>query len=346
MLVAEIHNNRQLSVVEREAPPLPEGGALVRLTGCGFCGSDLDKLVNQKAAPGSVLGHEVTGVIETLAPDHEEAGFRVGDRIVTSHHVPCGSCHYCLNNSESMCRTFKQSNLSPGGFSQLIGLTAGHLKHTAFKIPDGISDAEAACVEPLACTLRAVKRGGETINGSTAIIGLGFIGMMAAQLYRNRGDHVIGFDLAANRLQLATAEGFVNAAFHPADTRTASRYLDDNTETGGVDRVFLTVVNPKTLELALSLVRDGGNLILFTSAACETAIDPTALYFRELNLITSYSPSLSDLKEAAGIIFQRQISVSPLVTHHLTLDRINEAVALYQSGEAIKVLITNEATAS
>ena len=134
----------------------------------------------------------------------------------------------------------------------------------------------------------------------------------------------------------------MNAACRPADEPGIRAFLDEQTPTGGADRVFLTVVTQKTLDLALALVRDGGTIILFTSATDPQAmVDPTALYFRELNLVTSYSPALSDLKDAAETVFERRIDVRPLVTHHLDLARINDAVALYQSGQAIKVLITS-----
>lgn len=339
MLVARIQDNYEIDLAEQPVPGLPPRGALVQVLGCGLCGSDLDKFVHHKANPGSVLGHEVVGIIEALDDQHP-SGWHLGDRIVSAHHVPCGQCYYCLNDSESMCRQFKQTNLNPGGFSQYISLTEEHLKHTAFKVPTEVSSAEASCVEPLACVLRAVRRGGSAVNGSVAIIGLGFIGMMAAQVYQNDGYAVYGLELDPARIELAKSQGFLMDAFNPAQEKDRLlEILSRHIPLGKVDTVFLSVVNERALDLALEIVRDGGNLVVFTSAAEGTRVDPSRLYFREINLITSYSPALQDLKDAAHMIFNRKVHVKPLISHQLPLSEIRDAFDLYRSGRAIKVFI-------
>lgn len=340
MQVASIQNNYQIELSDRPIPTLPPKGALIRVLGCGLCGSDLDKLVHKKASPGSVLGHEIVGVIEALDDGHPN-GWKLGDRLVSAHHVPCGHCHYCLNDSESMCRQFKETNFQPGGFSQYLALSEEHLKNTAFKVPAGITNEEASCVEPLACVLRGLRRGGAQRNGSVMIIGLGFIGMMAAQVYQNDGYTVYGVDLDPLRNHLALSEGFVQEAFHPLNQAEHLRdTLQQQTPTSKVDTVFLSVVNHKTLKLALDIVRDGGNIIVFTSGPADTTIDPNLLYFREINLITTYSPALTDLKNATRMIFNQEINVKPLVSHRVPLRDIQQAVHLYQSAQAIKVFIS------
>lgn len=325
MRVAQIQDEEyKLIANEREAPALPAGGALLRLIGCGLCGSDLDKILNRKAPKGAVLGHEVVG--EVIALDKGITDFQIGDRVVTSHHTPCGQCHFCLNDSESMCPAFKASNLLPGGFSEVIGLTAEHLAKTVFKVPADVSDIEASCVEPLACVIRAMRRSlrnGPVHDPSALIIGLGFIGAMAAQLYQQQGFTVTGLERDATRFDLAKAYGWV--------TEPTS---------DPVDLVFLTVVNAATLETALARVRDGGTIVLFTSSQQPISLDPNTLYFREINVVTSYSPALVDLQAAADLIFHHRLTLAPLMTHTVKLDDIDQAVELYQRGEAIKVFVT------
>jgi L-iditol 2-dehydrogenase len=339
MLVAHIDNDYGIGLAQVPIPALPPKGAIVKVVGCGLCGSDLDKFIHHKANPGSVLGHEVVGIIEALDDEHP-SGWKLGDLIVAAHHVPCRQCHYCLNDSQSMCRQFKRTNLNPGGFSQYIALSEDHLRYTAFKVPTGISPAKASCVEPLACVLRAIRRGNTHVNGSVAVIGLGFIGMMAAQVYQNDGYAVYGFDLDRNRLALTQQHGFVMDAFHPTeDTERFQNTLSRHIPVGKTDIIFLTAVTPHTIALALDLIRDGGQLILFTSASNGTTIDPSQLYFREINVITSYSPSLSDLNDAARMIFNQKINVTPLISHQMSLSEIGQAFELYQSGQAIKVFI-------
>ena len=317
---------------------LPHKGAIIQMTACGLCGSDLDKIINQKAKPGMVLGHEVTGIIHDLCPEYDGV-FQIGDRIVTSHHVPCLHCHYCQSGCESMCRTFKSTNLKPGGFSEYFSMTEGHLNHTAFKIPDTITDAEASCIEPLSCVVKAIRKSHQLTpdvaqqpERSATVIGLGFIGLMATQVYTQQGYQVTGYELNPERQQLALEQGFCTNVNTPPETLKHS-----------MDTVFLSALSPQTLEIALTLVRDAGTLILFSSSLnskSKPILDPDILYFREISVIPSYSPNLEDLRNAAELIFNQQINVQSLCTHTKPLDSFDEALTLYQSGEAIKVVIT------
>ncbi|MGE0200876.1 MAG: alcohol dehydrogenase catalytic domain-containing protein [Candidatus Melainabacteria bacterium] len=330
-----------LRLQERDLPTLPPGGALLALTGCGLCGSDLDKLRSLKVPEGTVLGHEVVGRILALADDHRSP-FQVGDRVVTSHHVPCGVCHYCRNDSESMCRQFKVTRLDPGGFAEVIALSAAHLQQTVQGVPSNLSDAEASCMEPLACVLRGVNRTRTLKNGAVAVVGLGFIGLLAAQLYRLRGDRVIGLDPLAVRRELALREGWVSSAWDPMlDSETLRVAVQHETVVGGVDIVFLTVLNQASLDQALALVRDGGQILVFAGAgAVAPQLDLNALYFREISLITSYSPSLADQREALMLMARSRVSVKPLVQETLPLTDIQQAVERYGRGEAIKLMLT------
>jgi len=99
-------------------PAAGPGELLLRLRGCGLCGSDIAKIVESSTRAPSVLGHEVVG--DVVEAGTGVNGFGHGDRVVAAHHVPCGRCHYCRRASESMCREFKLSNLDPGGFAEPI----------------------------------------------------------------------------------------------------------------------------------------------------------------------------------------------------------------------------------
>jgi L-iditol 2-dehydrogenase len=321
-------------------PALPQGGALIRVSGCGLCGSDLDKLMNRPLPDGTVLGHEVVGRIAALSKS-AKGDFYVGQRVVAAHHVPCGSCHYCRNQSPSMCPAFKATNIRPGGFSEVIAVSGAHLQHVVFPIPDLICDVQASAVEPLACVLRGVERSGSFVDGSVAVIGLGFIGLLAAQAYALKGYRVYGVEKQWERLDLALSKGWIQEGAVLEELPGLKKRIADETPVGRVDTVFLTAVNAATIRLALELVRDGGSILLFASqhAASEALIDPNPLYFREVTVTASYSPSLESLRSAATLIFSNQIDVRILTTHILPLSRLDDGVSLYRSGQAIKVFI-------
>jgi L-iditol 2-dehydrogenase len=169
-------------VIQLREWPDPEPGPgelLLRVRGCGLCGSDILK-VTAAAPDPSVLGHEVVGdVIEVGAGVHR---FATGDRLVVAHHVPCFACHYCRRGSHSMCRHFKRINLDPGGFAELVRVPAPNVEHAAFRLPAAMADETASFTEPLACCLRAVKRARIAPGDTALVVGLGSIGCLLVQL--------------------------------------------------------------------------------------------------------------------------------------------------------------------
>ena len=193
-------------------------------------------------------------------------------------------------------------------------------------------------MEPLACVLRAVRRTPlSQSKGSTAVIGLGFIGLLTAQVLKCQKQAVLGIDLNPQRLGLARTMEWVDLAVHPIEQEHEWQTWLDEQATQAVDAVFLTVVNPSTLDLAFRLLRNGGTLTVMAGNPKGASVDPNTLYYREINVVTSYSPALEDLRQAKDDLFQRVISVNPLITHPLPIEDFNEGLALYTNTEAIKV---------
>ncbi|MCA9789693.1 MAG: alcohol dehydrogenase catalytic domain-containing protein [Cyanobacteria bacterium HKST-UBA06] len=340
MKVAVVNRNREVMLEEAPKPTIPQGGALIRVKGCGVCGSDVEKWQDRPIRKALVLGHEVVGVVEELSSEalHLYPSLHEGQRVAVAHHASCMACYYCQHESPTMCEQFKTSNLDPGGFSQWLAVSAAHLAHTVHPIVDHVSDEAASCVEPLACCLRAVDRLPRHAS-SALVVGLGFIGQLTAQIMSRRGIGVVGTDLQPDRIELARDHRWILDGHADADqAETAVKAI---TEGRGADVVFLTVVNAATLKLALAAVRDGGTLLVFSaSKSAKALIDPNPFYFRELSLITSYSPSMAHLRQAASWINQGLVDVTPLMTHRYDLSLIEEGLECYKSGKAIKVYIT------
>ena len=80
-------------------------GAIVMTLGCGLCGSDIVKFRHKIVHDGAVLGHEIVAEILEINSDTK---FKKGDRIVTSHHIPCGECNFCRHGNVSMCEHRKE----------------------------------------------------------------------------------------------------------------------------------------------------------------------------------------------------------------------------------------------
>ena len=315
--------------------PAPGPGELVlRMHGCGLCGSDILKV--NAATPGpTVLGHELVGQVVAIGPG--VGRFAPGDRLVVAHHVPCFACHYCRRGSPSMCRHFKRVNLDPGGFAELVRVPAPNVEHAAFRLPAGMAEETASFTEPLACCLRAVKRSGVAPGDTAVVVGLGSIGCLLAQLLVLHGARVFASDLLDTRRTLGRRMGALvldaDAALDPA--------LREATEGRGADLVIVTAGGAAVLPAAAARVRDGGTLHYFAGGAGESLPLPlAALYHRELTLTATYSSSPAELAEAFELLAGRRIHVDGLVSHRLPLGRLAEGVDLMRRHEAVKVYVT------
>ncbi len=230
---------------------------------------------------GTVLGHEIVAKIVDI---DSETNFKQGDVIITSHHIPCGKCEYCKNGNVSMCRHFKETNIRPGGFSELVFVSEEHLKNVAYLKPENLTDDEAAFYEPLGCCIRAVKRAGLRQNSTAIVIGLGSIGILMAQALKAFGMNVIGCDLISSRVELLKSLGI--EAFNVTEMCDSIK----------ADGVFMTSGSDKALPTALKYVRDGGKIVVFSSTPMNTGYANNEIYYRELTVLGSYSPSPADLK--------------------------------------------------
>jgi len=316
-------------------PVAGPGELLLRLRGCGLCGSDIAKIVESPTRAPAVLGHEVVGdVVEAGEGVH---GFGAGDRVVAAHHVPCARCHYCRRSSESMCREFKLSNLDPGGFAEFVRVPVPNVRHATFRIPDHLTDEEASFVEPLACCLRAVDRARVEPGDTAVVVGLGSIGCLFTQLLARAGAAVAGADPLAPRAALARELG-AREAGGPDAAAKAARELSEGR---GADHVIVTGGGADVLGWAAALTRDGGAIHYFAGGPGEALPLPLAtLYHHELTITTTYSSSPATLARAFWLLAAGKVDVERLITHRLPLDRLAEGVDLMRRREALKVYVT------
>lgn len=273
-------------------------GAIIKTHGCGLCGSDIVKFRHNLAKDGTVLGHEIVGEIVEI---NSKSNFKVGDKIVSSHHIPCFNCNYCKNENYSMCEHFKLTNIVPGGFSEYIFLSEEHLQNVAYKVPDNLTEEEISYYEPLGCCIRAIKRGGLLPKSNVLIVGLGSIGLLMAQGIKAFGHSVFGADILQNRIDKADELGIKS-------------YNSNELENFGVDAVFLTAGADATIDLALKNVRDGGKIIVFASTPKNLGFANNEIYYRELTVMGSYSPSPADLKDSIELLKAGKINVKNLST--------------------------------
>jgi L-iditol 2-dehydrogenase len=335
---AVAYSGERIRIEELSLPEPGRGELVVRVRACGLCGSDLAKMFQQTLSAPTVLGHEIAGEVVQLGTDVDQ--FHVGDRVMVAHHVPCYGCHYCRHGNYSMCRSFKQSNLIPGGFAEEVLVPAQHVKLTTLHLPRHVSFDEGSFAEPLACCLRALRRWNLQPADVVLIVGLGPMGLLLAQLVHESRGIVLGTDMDEQRLEFAKRIG-IDAVCSAVDVVQLMRLAKDLTQSRGCDVVVLTAGHGGTVQDACEWVRDGGTITLFGNLARQrpAQLDPNILYSREITIQGSYSPSPLELVHALYLIESHAVKVDPLITHRLPLEELPQAVELARTRKAMKAII-------
>ncbi|HEX3531323.1 MAG TPA: alcohol dehydrogenase catalytic domain-containing protein [Thermoanaerobaculia bacterium] len=331
--------------VRLETRPVPQPGPgeiRLRLRQAGLCGTDLYKLSHGTAAPGTVLGHEVVGTVEVVGQGVAESGIAPGDRVVVPHHVACGECTLCRRGSETLCPVFRESLLTPGGFSEHILVGARAVRLATFVLPEHLSDEAAVFLEPAACVLRGIRHSrlpeiaelaAADESPAVAVLGAGSMGLL----------HLLVLKALFPSVRVAVVDPLEdrrNLALHlGADAAAAPGQAMDQAQ----DVVFDTVGGPGPLEAALTLSREGGTAVLFAHSSegsgGRAAFDLNRFFKSERKLVATYSGSLAEQREIWHLLVEHRLDPRPLITHHLPLSRCAEAVDLARQRQALKVLL-------
>lgn len=324
MKIAVIENDKIIIKQAEDEKLGDRKGAIVKVLGCGLCGSDIVKFVHKIAKNGTVLGHEIVAKIVDINSDTD---FKIGDEIVTSHHIPCGECVYCKHGNVSMCKHFKSTNIRPGGFSELVYLSEEHLQNVAHLKPKNLTDIEASFYEPLGCIVRAVKRANLLECDEVLVVGLGSIGILTAQALKAYGAKVTGCDLISERIDVLKS-----LEINALDVRTLS-------EENKFDAIYMTSGADKAIDIALKYVRNGGKIVVFSSTPHdETSYPNNEIYYRELTVMGSYSPAPADLKDSLELLRTKKVKVKGLSTEY-KLDDIAQAFEDTMANRIMKAYI-------
>lgn len=319
MKTAQVNGNK---IVIKEIEDLKlngRKGAIVKVLGCGLCGSDIVKFKHNLVKDGTVLGHEIVAIVEEI---DSETDFKVGDKIVSSHHIPCFECTYCKHGNYSMCHAFKESNIIPGGFSEKVYLSETHLKNVAYKVPTNIADEEISFYEPLGCCVRAIKRCNLQSGDKILVVGLGSIGLIMAQAIKAMGYKVFACDLLEERIKLANEKGI--ESFNSMDLLNFNKIIREKTSDMGVDAVFMTSGADKAIDVALKTIKLGGKILVFSSTPNNWGYANNEIYYKELTVLGSYSPSPQDLKDSFNLITTGKVSLKNISSVY-SLDDIQRA---------------------
>lgn len=295
----------------------------------GVCGTDLHKLAHQRAGAGSVLGHEIVGRVLRGPAD------LVGERVAVAHHLSCGHCDLCRRDLEPACPAYRENLLDPGGFAQTIRVRRRALDGALVVLPGDLDELAALFFEPLACTVRGLRRGG-LLDGpggrEVAILGGGGTGLLHLLAVRalDPAPTITVVEPRDDRRELAIQLGAIGLT--PAEQQALRGRCDLVIEASGA---------AAALSAAPALLATGGTLVLFahSPADFELRLDPNQLFAAERRIVASYSSGTRDRELAWQLLCDRRVDPRPLVDRLVPLAEGADAIAEARAGRWIKVVL-------
>ncbi|MBW2095047.1 MAG: alcohol dehydrogenase catalytic domain-containing protein [Deltaproteobacteria bacterium] len=339
MRVLMYYSNRDVRLEEMAVPEIGPGELLMKVVASGICGSDVMEWYRRDKVP-LVLGHEVAGEVVEVGPGVEK--FHVGDRITATHHVPCNTCHYCLNGHPTVCETLlRGTHFDPGGFAEYVRVPAINVDRGVFPIPDGLSYEKASFMEPLACVFRGQRNARLKPGQSVLVLGSGISGLLHIGLARALGAAlVVAADTIPFRLEKAKEMGaHVTLS---ADETLVEKLRGAN---DGLLADLVILCFDGFIPLAMKCVERGGTVLFFGGASENATVPATIneLFWRtEITLTSTYAGSPVDCVTALRLINAGDIPVEAMVTHRLGLEEATKAfqwVASPVEHDCIKVIV-------
>ena len=315
-------------VLEIRDVPIPEAGprqVLVHVTACGFCHHDrsvMAGLLRRGVAPAVILGHEISGVVETAGSD--VTGLKTGDRVVSILTEACGRCDRCDNGREHRCREGQGiGHGRDGGFAEYVALS----EYSLVKLPEGLDPVGAALLAcPMGVALQAVRETAQVAPGETVVVtgAGGGLGVHAVQAVAALGARVLAVSSSPEKenalRELGAAEVLEINGLDFAELVMAM------TGDEGADVVIDTVGSalfPSTLR---SLAQYGRLVLLGEVLGQHISLNSAEIIFRDARLIGASGVSRATVEQAVLMALEGRLRT--VVDLEMPLEQATDAYRL------------------
>jgi L-iditol 2-dehydrogenase len=329
---ARLHAVGDLRVGEEPVPETAAGKSLVRVTAVGICGSDLHwwdegEIGDAKLTHPLVLGHEGAGVIAE--------GPRRGERVAIDPAICCEACRACRDGYRNLCYRIRFSGHgeTDGMMREFMTWPTGLLH----PLPDAVSDADGALLEPLGVAVHSVDLGHLPFGGTASVVGCGPIGLLLIQLLKAAGaSSLLAVEPLAHRREAAARSGADQVA-DPASL--AGDGLMRELTGSGVDVAFEAAGTDEAVRLAMQSVRPGGRVIL-AGIPGDDAITFPASAARRKGLTIAMVRRMNEVyPRAISLAARGTVELGPLVTRRAGLGEVAGAFGDAARRTGLKVII-------
>lgn len=329
MKSVRLHGTGNLQVHDEALPVAGAGEKLVRVKAVGVCGSDLHwfsegAIGDAKLEHPLVLGHEFAGVTEE------------GQRVAIDPAIPCGDCEFCQRGHPNLCKNiiFAGHGKTDGALQEWMVWSEKSL----IPIPDSISDADGAMLEPLGVAIHSVDLGKLKAGMTVGIFGCGPIGLLILQMAKLSGAaNIIATDKLPHRVEAAKRFGASQAFLVNEDTRLNEMQAAANGR--GVDVAFEAAGTQDAVDSAVESVASGGKVVLAGIPDDDKTSFSASTARRKGLTIKLVRRMKHTYPRAIELVSKGLVDVHSMVTHRFPLKQANEAFRVAERREGLKVII-------
>lgn len=333
----------QFAPADIEKPKIGPDEILLEMKATAICGTDMRILTGKKTRGvryPSVIGHEICGVIAEVGADVK--GYQVGEKLAVANVIPCHHCSSCLRGRENACLDRKAIGYEfNGGFEEFVRIPAICIEsRNIVKLPDHVSFAAGALIEPLACCIRGMKNAGTGFNDDVLVVGAGPIGLFHLQLSKIAGARkVIVSEPNESRRKVAKELG-ADRVVDPTKEDLAA-IVKEETDGQGMDVIIMAIGVPALVNPTLKLCKRGGTVNLFAGFAGtgECTIEVNTIHYNEIRVNGSTAYKLEDYLQAAEMVKSGKINADKIVTHKFKIEDFQKAYEVCVNGTGLKVVI-------
>jgi L-iditol 2-dehydrogenase len=327
---------RLVEVRDVDVPRAEPGGLVVRIRVALTDGTDLKafRRGHSLMPMPTRFGHEFSG--DVAAVGEGVTAFAEGDPIMMVQSAPDGTCFWCKRGEEELCETLTRTMIF-GAYAEFIALPPNLVARNAFRKPDSVSYEAGAFLEPVSCVVRSLRALAPRRGDVVAIVGDGGFGILHALVALAQGARPILVGRRKARLALARSLG-VNAVVDAREVDAVAA-VRDLTHGRGADAVIETTGTLEVWEAAPLYVRRGAKAVLFGGLPGGTRVsfDAARLHYDEIQLISPFHFTPSDVRAAFELLAAGAIDVEPLISERFALDSLADAFARLDEDRGINL---------
>jgi len=345
VLAAVLHGREDLRVEEVPRPTISTDEVLLRCRAAAICGTDkrIYQTGHNRVPAGSkrILGHELAG--EVIEVGRGVPHIKEGMRAAVAPNFGCGSCAVCARGWHHLCPEYGAIGLTvDGGFAEYVRIPSIALQQGCLiEMPEGLSFAEGALNEPLACVYNGYVRCPTKVGDTVLIVGTGPVGMMLIQVLRLGGGRPI---IVANRSDSRFGLALELGADHTIDysRQDLVRSVMELTDESGADVVFIACPSAQIQETVLDLAALHGRINFFSGLPEGEGVisfNSNAVHYKELVVTGSHGCCTYHCREALKLQESHSVNQKPLISNVFPLGQAEEAMAAALTRKGLKTII-------